>query len=143
MTDQTLSQELMRNKISDPAILEHSLDEQIGFQKKWQLISMIAYVFTTIGTLVCSAGATFLAAEGEHVKIAAILSAAATIFVGAEKSLLFREKWKFHLLMQTKLKVLKAKVLLGRATLEQTSDEFTNILSSYAAELPMAAREEG
>ena len=103
---------------------------------------MCSYVVTTIGTLVCSAGATYYAAGGRSPNIAAILAAIATILVGTEKSLLFREKWKFHLLMYTKLNVLKSKLLLGRLTPEQASDEYAAIMTLYASELPMAAREQ-
>ena len=122
--------------------LEHDLAKQLAFQRRWRIISMSAYVSTTLGTLICSAGATYFAAEGSWPKIAAILAGIATVLVGTEKSLLFRDKWKFHLLMYTKLNVLRAKILLGRATKEQASDEYAAIMMSYAAELPMAAREQ-
>ena len=103
---------------------------------------MSAYVVTTIGTLVCSSGATYFAAGGKSPNVAAILAAIATILVGTEKSLLFREKWKFHLLMYTKLNVLRSKLQLGRLTPEQASDEYAAIMTLYASELPMAAREQ-
>src|SRR5262245_12268902 len=123
----------------------HSLDadlvSQLKFQRRWRVISMSAYVVTTIGTLVCSAGATYYAASGAA-NFAAILAAIATILVGAEKSLLFREKWKFHLLMYTKLNALRAKLLLDRLTPDEASDEFTSIMTLYASELPMSAREQ-
>jgi hypothetical protein len=121
--------------------LDRDLAEQLRFQRRWRIISMAAYIGTTVGTLICSAGATYYAALGVS-NIAAILSALATVLVGTEKSLLFREKWKFHLLMHTKLNVLRAKMLLGRLTTEQASDEFANIMTLYASELPMAAREQ-
>jgi hypothetical protein len=95
---------------------------------------MGAYVLTTIGTLVCSVGATFYAAGGRSPNIAAILAAMATIFVGTEKSLLFREKWKFHLLMYTKLHVLRTKFLLGRLSADEASDEYAGIITLYASE---------
>jgi hypothetical protein len=87
------------------------------------------------------ASATYFAA-GQSPKIAAILAALATILVGTEKSLLFREKWKFHLLMYTKLNVLRAKMLLGRLTMDQASDEYARIMTSYASELPLGASEQ-
>lgn len=103
---------------------------------------MSAYVLTTVGTLVCSAGATYFAASGAS-KIAAVLAAIATVLVGTEKSLLFREKWKFHLLMYTKLNVFRAKLLLRRLTPEQAADEYGALMTLYASELPMAARDQG
>jgi hypothetical protein len=102
---------------------------------------MIAYVTTSVGTLLCSAGATYFAA-GKDSQTAAILAAVATVLVGTEKSLLFREKWKFHLLMHTKLNVLRTKRSLERETREDAADELAKIMTEYAAELPMAAREE-
>jgi hypothetical protein len=122
--------------------LEGDLAAQMAFQRRWRILSMGAYVTTTIGTLVCSAGATYFAANGQSEKIAAVLAAIATILVGTEKSLLFREKWKFHLLMYTKLNVLRAKMLLGRLTADQASDEYAAIMTSYAAELPMTPSEQ-
>jgi len=122
--------------------LETDLALQLKFQRRWRIISMSAYVATTVGTLLCSAGATYFAAGGTLPNVAAVLAAAATILVGTEKSLLFREKWKFHLLMYTKLNVLRAKLLLGRVSPAEASDEFANIMTLYASELPMAAREQ-
>jgi len=127
----------------DPqAILQGDLTTQLAFQRRWRTLSMSAYVLTTIGTLVCSAGATYFAASSSS-KIAAVLAATATVLVGTEKSLLFREKWKFHLLMYTKLNVLRSRLLLGRLTPEQASDEYGTLITLYASELPMAAREQG
>jgi hypothetical protein len=127
----------------DPqAILQGDLTAQLAFQRRWRILSMSAYVVTTIGTLVCSAGATYFAASGSS-KTAAVLAAMATVLVGTEKSLLFREKWKFHLLMYTKLNVFRAKLLLGRLTPEQASEEYGALITLYASELPMAAREQG
>jgi hypothetical protein len=121
--------------------LEADLESQLGFQRRWRLFSMTGYVATTIGMLLGSTGATLFAAKG-LTDVAALLSAVATILIGIEKSLLFREKWKFHLLMFTKLNVLRANLHLGKLDVEQAADEFTSILSSYASELPMAAREQ-
>ncbi|MBH5402767.1 hypothetical protein HZZ13_33970 [Bradyrhizobium sp. CNPSo 4010] len=117
------------------------LASQLAFQKRWRVLSMSAYVITTVGTLLCSAGATYFAASGAS-SIAAVLAAVATVLVGTEKSLLFREKWKFHLLMYTKLNVFRTKVLLGRIAQEQAFDEYGTLLMMYASELPMAAREQ-
>jgi hypothetical protein len=122
--------------------LNADLQAQMRFQRRWRIFSMSAYVTTTIGTLVCSTGATYFAAGGNRPNLAAVLAAIATILVGAEKSLLFREKWKFHLLMYTKLNALRAQVLLDRLTPEKAADTFAEIMTMYASELPMAAREQ-
>jgi hypothetical protein len=107
MTDHETSGDVS-NKNMAPTNLEADLAAQLRFQRRWRILSMCSYVVTTTGTLVCSAGATYYAAGGKSPNIAAILAAIATILVGTEKSLLFREKWKFHLLMYTKLNVLRA-----------------------------------
>jgi hypothetical protein len=140
MTNHEISRDVPNRNLAQTN-LEDDLATQLKFQRRWRMLSMSAYVVTTIGTLVCSAGATYYAAGGKS-NVAAILAAVATIFVGTEKSLLFREKWKFHLLMYTKLNVLRAKLLLGRLTPEQASDEYAAIMTLYASELPMAAREQ-
>jgi len=121
--------------------LETDLSGQLRFQRRWRILSLSAYVGTTVGTLICSSGATYFAAIGAS-PIAAILAALTTILVGLEKSLLFREKWKFHLLMYTKLNVLRAKLLLNRISSAEASDEFSAIMTLYASELPMSAREQ-
>lgn len=124
------------------AILQADVTAQLAFQRRWRILSMSAYVLTTVGTLVCSAGATYFAAS-DSAKTAAVLSAVATVLVGTEKSLLFREKWKFHLLMFAKLNVFRAKLLLGNLTPEQASEEYGALITLYASELPMEAREKG
>jgi hypothetical protein len=130
---------------NDPARLnlEGDLAAQMAFQRRWRTLSMSGYVVSTIGTLFCSAGATYFAANGQSPNTAAILAALATILVGTEKSLLFREKWKFHLLMYTKLNVLRTKMLLGRITIAEASDEYAAIMTSYASELPVGASDQG
>ncbi len=122
--------------------LQSDIAAQMRFQRRWRTIAMCAYVTTTIGTLVCSTGATYFAAGGLSPNRAAIVAAIATILVGSEKSLLFREKWKFHLLMFTKLNALRAKVALDQLSVAGGTEEFTNIMTLYASELPMAAREQ-
>jgi hypothetical protein len=121
--------------------LDQDLTTQLRFQRRWRVISMSAYVVTTIGTIICSAGATLMAARGAS-KLAAVLSATATVLIGTEKFMLFRKKWKFHLLMFARLNVLKAKVALARISTAEASDEFASIMSLYANELPVASRDE-
>ena len=122
---------------------EKELDRQIAFQERWRTLSMSAYVVTTVGTLICSAGATYIAAGGAPAHFAAILSAAATVFVGTEKALLFREKWKFHLAVVTKLKLLKTRMSLRLTPGEEAASQFAEIMTLYASELPMAGRSDG
>lgn len=101
---------------------------------------MLAYAAVTIGMLILSAAATVLAADG-MAKIAAVCSAAATVLIGIEKGFLFREKWKFHLAIQTRLTLLRAKLDLGGVNSEAAYKEFSQVMSAYAAELPMAPKD--
>jgi len=120
---------------------ESDLAAQLAFQQRWKVASMIGYVATTVGMLVSSAGATVCAAKGLS-DVAAILSALSTVLIGIETSFLFREKWKFHLVVFTKLNLLKTNLLLRRVSLAEASQEYATILSLYATELPMSAREQ-
>jgi hypothetical protein len=90
--------------------------------------------------LLSSTGATYFAAR-EQSQIAAILAAIATVSVGLEKSLLFREKWKFHLGIATRLFVLKYERQMGVLSDDNFSKRLTAILSQYADALPISSRE--
>ena len=102
---------------------------------------MFSYAASTIVTLLCSSGATLLAAAGEAT-IAAILAGVATVALGIEKSLLFREKWKLHLSIATRLEVLQLAALSGLVSESAILEERKNILGIYADQIPMAARDE-
>ena len=49
----------------------------LKFHRRWQRITMVAYIFSTITTLFCASGATFFAAW-DRSQIAAILAALST-----------------------------------------------------------------
>src|SRR2546425_426921 len=93
------------NDIDIVTRLQEDVSHQLAFQKRWRITSMVGYVGTTIGSLICSASASVFAGM-DYSRSAAVFAAAATVLLGAEKTLMFREKWKFHLLMYTKLQVL-------------------------------------
>lgn len=120
--------------------LRKRIEAQMAFQRKWRSISMAAYVFSTIGTLLCTACASILAAL-EMTVIASILAAMSTVLVGTEKSLLFREKWKFHLSMYTKFEVLNSNLALGIVDEQTATEKFSSILMLYATDLPISRTE--
>jgi hypothetical protein len=91
-------------------------------------------------SIVCSSGAVFFGAQDKGY-VAAVLSAIATICIGTEKSLLFREKWKIHLLIFTKLSNLSLLSDVGNLTAEQAAAGLVEITSSYAEILPVSERE--
>jgi hypothetical protein len=121
---------------------ETKLQNQVIFQRRWQTISMSLYFFTTTATLLCTAGATLVAAQGFN-EVAAYLSAAAVFLIGTEKSLLFRERWKFHLRVYTQLLVLSNDFEIGKVDLNKTSDLYGDVLKSYAEALPVETRSAG
>jgi hypothetical protein len=59
----------------------------------------------------------------------------------SRKSLLFREKWKFHLAIATRLSILQIKLRLAGADTKALTDEYAAILDSYANSIPIAGRE--
>jgi hypothetical protein len=112
---------------------------QVKFQRRWQLLSMTFYVVSTVGTLLCTSAAGVLAAL-HHDQAAAILAAVATVLVGTEKSLLFREKWRFHLAMRTKLEVLQSAIVTQGLDAAAAGQQLGEIMETYAANLPVEAR---
>lgn len=115
------------------------LQEQLRFQRRWQLLSMTFYVTSTVGTLLCTSAAGVLAAM-HYDRIAAVLAAVATVLVGVEKSLLFREKWKFHLTTRTGLELLQTEIVTKGLDAASTGARLAEILESYASSLPVEAR---
>lgn len=116
------------------------ITQSLTFQRKWQRLSMVAYVVSTVGVLICTTGGTYAAAQN-NAKVAAVLAAIATILIGLEKSLLFREKWKFHLGIATRLSILQTKLRLPGADTKVLVDDYAAILDSYANSLPISGRE--
>jgi hypothetical protein len=118
---------------------EARLQKQINFQRRWQTMSMSIYFLTTSATLFCTAGATLVAAEGLN-ELAAYLSGTAVFMVGTEKSLLFRERWKFHLRIYTQLLILSNDLDTGKIDLNKASELYGEVLKSYAETLPVEGR---
>jgi hypothetical protein len=128
----------MDNKPDDT--LETLLNQEITFQRKWKRLTMTAYVITTFGTIISTASATVLAGLTRSTE-AAIMAAAATVFISVEKSLMFREKWRLHLTIYTRLRNLQRSVTLKAIEEKTALDKMGSILEEYSAELPIAQRE--
>ena len=75
-----------------------------------------------------------------HDLAASILAAVATVLVGTEKSLLFREKWRFHLAMRTKLEVLRSAIVTQGIDAAEAGKQLGEIMENYASNLPVEAR---
>jgi hypothetical protein len=116
-----------------------SITMQLRFQRRWQLLSMTFYVAATVGTLLSTSAAGLLAAL-HHDEAAAILAGLSTVLVGTEKSLLFREKWKFHLTMRTKLELLQVTIVTQGLDAAAAGKRLGEIMEDYAVNLPVEAR---
>ncbi|MSM39743.1 MAG: hypothetical protein GJT30_09025 [Geobacter sp.] len=125
---------------NDDSNFMNRLDSQIAFQRKWRLIMMTTYISTTIFIMLFSSSATILAAiELSH--YAAIAAAATTVLVSIEKSLLFREKWKLHVTIQTNLENIKLLYDTKHIDLKEAAHEVVNIMERYSTELPISSRD--
>lgn len=116
------------------------ISDSLRFQRKWQRLSMAAYVLSTTGMLLCTTIGTYSAARN-YSQLAAALAAISTVLIGIEKSLLFREKWKFHLAFSTRLAVLLTKLNIEGVDVATIAKEYSAILESYANSIPISARE--
>jgi hypothetical protein len=120
-------------------VVVSQLDKRTRFQGKWKTISMAMYVFSTVGMILCSTGATLLAAL-QYSKTAATLAGLATLLASTEKSLLFREKWRLHLITQTNLQAVELDLRLGKIDDTKAAEELKRIAQEYAQQLPLAPR---
>jgi hypothetical protein len=120
--------------------LEALLNQEIAFQRKWKRLTMAAYVITTFGTIISTTSATICAALNRSTG-AAILAPTATVFISVEKSTMFREKWRLHLTIYTRLRNLQRSVTLQAIDKQTALTKMGSILEEYSAELPIAQRE--
>lgn len=117
-----------------------SLKRQLTFHRTWQRLAMSGYVACTVGILICTTGAT-LAGGMNHSELAAYLAGLSTILVGIEKSMLFREKWKLHLAIATRLAVLSVQAESEQIPSDKAFEELSGIMNAYSESLPIAARD--
>jgi hypothetical protein len=120
--------------------LRSELQNAISFQRKWQIVSMCAYVVSTAGTVFCTAAAAILAALNIN-RYAALLAGAATVLVSIEKSLLFREKWRLHLGLALKNKNILLGLEHGQLDVQGALKAYQDANEQYSTELPIAPRE--
>lgn len=123
----------------DLGTVNASIAKQVRFQRRWQLLSMTFYVSATVGTLLCTSAAGVLAAM-HHDTAAAILAGVSTVLVGTEKSLLFREKWRFHLGMRTRFETLQSAIVSEGLDAAAAGKQFGELMKGYAADLPVETR---
>ena len=58
----------------DETVVVNSIQRMLQFQRKWRSITMLFYVVTTVGTILCSTGATIFGALN-YGQYAAVLAA--------------------------------------------------------------------
>ena len=115
------------------------LDECIRFQKKWQVLMMALYCFTTVGALLCGFTATILGALNYGV-YASFFAGFGTVMITVEKSLMFREKWRLHLRINTALRNLKMDLLTDQIDIPRAIERLKETLERYVADLPFETR---
>lgn len=111
------------------------IDKSVEYHKFWREVSMWLYVITTVFSLLNTAVGSILAAL-EYSIPAAIVGASAGVFIGLEKSLKFKEKWKLHLGVLTELENLKLKFKMRLVETKDAVNELCHILENYSQELP-------
>ena len=113
------------------------------FHNKWRLLTMLAYVTTTIVSIVASTVGGIVAALNapwsNHV--AAALAGLTVIALAIEKSLLFREKWRLHLTVAMELEAVALKFDTNQLDEKTAVDQATEILRSYGHDLPIGPRD--
>jgi multidrug transporter EmrE-like cation transporter len=117
------------------------IDKQRKFQAQWRRLMMSLYVGTTVGTILATASATLVAAL-DYAKSAAVLAGLGTVLVSLEKSLLFRERWRLHIRIETLLEGVDVDYRTGRISLEQATARYQSVMDDYAEQVPVRSREE-
>jgi hypothetical protein len=125
----------------DSPRISEEIERQITFHKRWRTNCMIAYACSTIGTILLTAASSIFAAM-KLSETASVCAALATVLIGTEKSLMFREKWKLHLRIFTKLTALLRHVSFSKSDDERTTITLNQILDEYSSELPISSRED-
>jgi hypothetical protein len=126
---------------SPELVILKQINGKIVFHRRWKNIVMTLYVFTTVGTVICTFAATILALLGFKLTTS-ILTGFATILISIEKGLMFREKWKLHLNVYTRLENIRLGLESGVANIDTTVKDTQNILEEYSRELPIEMRKE-
>lgn len=120
---------------SDPEIIiRNVLTENIFYQKKWHRWISQLHVLTTVGSIICSAGATVFAASG-YSTTGATFAAFATVFISVEKSMMLSEKWRHHLYIETRLRNIQLKFETGQMASEECVAEISKIMEAYSDQL--------
>jgi hypothetical protein len=113
--------------------------DEIAFHKKWKAIMVTTYGAITILTIASTSAATVLASL-QYGKPAACLTAFATALIAIERSLLFREKWRHHHSILTRLRTVNVLHTLGLVDKKAAVEMYAAILKDYSETLPIESR---
>lgn len=119
--------------------LLEELDKEIAHQNLWRKIMSITY-FVISGAAIIFSGTATIFAGLQQATYAAWLAGIATVLFGLEKSMLFREKWMHHLTTVSQLTALRLSYLYGQLNQQEVSERMGQLLTEYAAGLPVSQR---
>lgn len=101
---------------------------------------MSAYVVITITIVTASTLATIISAFNCDLW-ASVCAGIATIFIGADKSLMFKEKWRLHVGIVSRLEALKLALDAGELSVADAVRDVGAAIEMYADELPFPLRD--
>jgi hypothetical protein len=131
--------ETAKPEFDQNALVGH-IDTQVAFQRRWRRRTMCCYVVTIFVTVSCSTAATIISALHSDI-LASVLAGAATVLISLDRSLMFREKWKLHVLILAHLEALKIALETGQVDLKAAVADLRDIMQRYAADLPFPCRD--
>lgn len=125
----------------DQGLLQE-IESSLRHHHRWRRIMSVAYFLTAAAVIVFSGAATIVAGIGQSM-YAAILAGGATVLVGLEKGMLFREKWSHRLTISAQLEVLKNDYRFRDVSREAAAERLNGLLGEHAVRLPIATRRDG
>lgn len=124
----------------EPDVLSNHIEDQLRFHRRWRRATMVAYVFITSAVVTASTSATIISALNGDIA-ASICAGVATIFIGVDKSLMFKEKWRLHVAIVSRLEALKLSSEIGEISLVDAARDIAIAIERYADELPFPTRD--
>lgn len=121
--------------------LLQTIDGELATQLKWRRIMSGAY-FVTSAVAIMSAGAATVVAGMGYAEMGAVLAGTATVLLGMEKAMLFREKWSHHLSTHARLESLRLEYLHAGLSEAETAKHMGKIVTDYGTNLPVSERRE-
>jgi len=137
-TTETARVEQQRIMSTNQGLLSE-IESQLARQLCWRRIMSGAYFVTSAVAIVCAGAATIVSGIG-HAEVGAVLAGTATVLLGIEKGMMFREKWAFHLSTYARLDALRIEYSNGAISDENAVKRLSEIICNYATDLPIDRR---